>query len=206
MTDPSNPNLTKNPTSLPPNRRYICTHDSTGKSIFHSSPSQLYHGRQGVGGMARSYALSSVPAILQDDEDVKKYLDPDVESNPVSFRASDIVIPNTEQTPNGANLVVVDIAPGGESQMHRTVSVDFSICVVGSIGMELDGGEKVVLAPGDHVVQRGTMHKWFNASQTEPARFVAVTLPCEPFAIGGKRLAEEHVQGTGAKQKDGSRL
>jgi hypothetical protein len=58
----------------------------------------------------------------------------------------------------------------------------------------------------DHIIQRGTMHKWYNASKTEPARFVAVTLPCKPFLINGKDLAEEHVAGTGAKQKDGSRL
>jgi hypothetical protein len=50
------------------------------------------------------------------------------------------------------------------------------------------------------------MHKWFNASKTEPARFVAVTLPCEAFNIQGRMLEEEHVAGTGAKQKDGSRL
>jgi hypothetical protein len=50
------------------------------------------------------------------------------------------------------------------------------------------------------------MHKWFNASQTEAARFVAVTLPCEPFEIAGKMLEEDHVKGTGALQKDGSRL
>jgi hypothetical protein len=45
-----------------------------------------------------------------------------------------------------------------------------------------------------------------NASKTEPARFVAVTLPCEPFEIAGKMLEEVHVQGTGKMQKDGSRL
>lgn len=50
------------------------------------------------------------------------------------------------------------------------------------------------------------MHRWFNASHTDPARFVAVTLPCEPLAINGKMLAEEHLAGTEAKQKDGSRL
>lgn len=50
------------------------------------------------------------------------------------------------------------------------------------------------------------MHKWINASQTEPARFVAVTLPCEPFKVGNEMLEEKHIKGTGAKQPDGSRL
>lgn len=43
-------------------------------------------------------------------------------------------------------------------------------------------------------MQRGTNHRWINASTTEPARFVAVTLPCEPFEIAGKMLEEVHVQ------------
>jgi len=48
---------TESVTSLPPNKRYICTHDAKGRSIVHSSPPQLYHGRGGVGGMARSCDL-----------------------------------------------------------------------------------------------------------------------------------------------------
>jgi hypothetical protein len=36
------------------------------------------------------------------------------------------------------------------------------------------------------------MHRWINASETEPARFVAVTMTCEPFDIAGKKLAEYH--------------
>jgi len=138
----------KKVTTLPPNKRYICTHDSSGKSIFLSSPEQLYRGSPGTGGVARSFAVGSIPAILKNDEDIRKYLDPNVEQNPLSHKATDIVIPHTTQSPNGANLAVVDLAPGGESQMHRTVSIDFSICVLGSIDMELDSGEKVNLRPG----------------------------------------------------------
>lgn len=60
----------------------------------------------------------------------------------------------------------------------------------------------------DHVIQRGTMHKWINASMTEPARFVAVTLPCEPFEIPGKgeMLEEVHVAGSEARDYDISKL
>jgi hypothetical protein len=135
-------------TNLPPNKRYICGHDASGKSIFLPSPEQLYRGAPGTGGVARSFAVGTVPAILTNDEDVRKYLDPNKDQNTLSFKATDIVIPNSTQSPNGANLLVVDIAPGGESQMHQTVSIDFSICVVGSINMELDSGEKVNLSPG----------------------------------------------------------
>ncbi|ORY10855.1 hypothetical protein BCR34DRAFT_337798 [Clohesyomyces aquaticus] len=192
---------TSSVTSLPPSKRYICTHNFTGQSIVHSSPAQLYLGRPGVGGAARSYATSSVPANLAADADIAAYLS---STGPTSHKSHDIVIP----TGSGANLVVVDIGPGGESQMHRTVSIDFSICVLGTIKMELDGGEILHLNPGDHVIQRGTMHKWINGSQTEAARFIAVTLPCNEFEIPGtgKMLKEEFVKGTGAKKRDGSRL
>jgi hypothetical protein len=39
------------------------------------------------------------------------------------------------------------------------------------------------------------MHRWHNASKTEPARFVAVTLPAVPFQIPGtnEMLSEVHV-------------
>ena len=52
------------------------------------------------------------------------------------------------------------------------------------------------------------MHRWFNGSATEPAHFVAITLPYESLEIGqtGKMPVEEHVEGSGAKKADGSRL
>lgn len=133
--------LTPTVTSLPPNKRYILTHTPTGTSTVHSSPAHLYHGRAGVGGMARSYATSSVPATLAAEADITAYLSP---SGPTSHTGTDIVVP----TQKGVNLVVVDIAPGGQSQMHRTVSIDFSICVIGHVRMELDGGEMLDLHPG----------------------------------------------------------
>lgn len=60
----------------------------------------------------------------------------------------------------------------------------------------------------DHIIQRGTMHKWHNASQTEPARFIAITLPAEPFQIPGtgEMLTEEHVKGSEAKDWDVSKM
>lgn len=92
--------------------------------------------------------------------------------------------------------------------MHRTVSIDYSICVIGHVRMEFDSGDFIDLHPGDHVIQRGTMHKWYNGSSTDPARFVAVTLSCELFEIPGtdEVLTEQHLAGTGSKQEDGSRL
>lgn len=74
--------------------------------------------------------------------------------------------------------------------------------------MQTGSGEVIKLRPGDHVVQRGTMHKWINGSDTEPTRFIAVTVPCEPFKIPGtdKMLQEVHVEGSEAKDWDVSQL
>ncbi|OCK93978.1 uncharacterized protein K441DRAFT_687483 [Cenococcum geophilum 1.58] len=130
--------------------RYIRTHTpSSGTSITAPSPLQFHHGRAGVGGMARSYSATSVPAILAHSADIAAC----------------------------------------------------AICVLGVAKMELDGGEMLTLKLGMSICAS-------NGSATEAARFVAVTLPYEPFEIGqtGKMLAEEHVEGSGAKKADGSRL
>lgn len=34
------------------------------------------------------------------------------------------------------------------------------------------------------------MHKWYNPSETEPARLIATLLPAEPFEIDGKQIEE----------------
>ncbi|SMR62177.1 unnamed protein product [Zymoseptoria tritici ST99CH_1E4] len=166
-------------------KRYITTHNSAGKSIYADSPAQVYNYNPGFGGMARSYSVGSVPAVLTADADVEAYRSDDAVT---SYKRRDIVLPQP-----GSNLVVVDLEPGASSQMHQTVSIDYSICVIGEIDHELDGGEVVRLYPGDHVIQRGTMHRWTNASKDKPARFVACSLPCEPFDVGGKMLKEVHL-------------
>lgn len=48
--------------------------------------------------------------------------------------------------------------------MHRTESIDYATVVSGEVWLRLDGGEEVLLRPGDCVVQRGTMHAWRNKS------------------------------------------
>lgn len=136
--------ITNAPTTLAPSTRYITTHDPSGKSIIHSSPAHIYHGREGAGGMARSYAFETVPVKLSNDEDIEGYLSSDPKASITSHLATDIVIPNGK----GVMVACGDFDPGGESQMHRTVSVDVVVCVLGVIEMELDGGERVTLRPG----------------------------------------------------------
>lgn len=116
---------------LPPNRRYIATHDAEGKSVYADSPDQVFRGAASAGYMARSYSVATVPAVLANEADIKAYTAGP--KNVASFQRSEIVVPTENGKNNGANLLVVDLVPGGFSQMHRTVSIDFSICVIGSI-------------------------------------------------------------------------
>ena len=133
---------TTTPTTLRPNRRYITTHDpQTGKSIYAASPPQIYARTPALGGMARSFATDRIPVDFTDEGDVKRYRGGT--ESAASYRQRHIVVPD-----GGVNLVVVDLLPGAESGMHRTKSVDFSICVLGEIVHELDSGETRVLLPG----------------------------------------------------------
>lgn len=125
---------------LKPCKRYIATHNEKGTSIYAESPEQIFNAVPGAGGLARSFAVGSVPADLTNDADIKAYR---AEEGPTSYTRREIVPPQP-----GANLLVIDLEPGAMSAMHRTVSIDFSICVQGEIDHELDGGEKVRLHPG----------------------------------------------------------
>lgn len=79
---------------LPPNKRWITGHDSSGKSIFKPSPPQLYRGRENIGGVARSYSISQIPCTMKDEADIKAYRNDDPAKEITSFKGTDIVVPN----------------------------------------------------------------------------------------------------------------
>ena len=76
--------------------------------------------------------------------------------------------------------------------MHRTVSLDYCVCLEGSVELLLDSGEKRQLHRGDIVIERATMHQWRNLSHTEWARMLYVLTPVEPVKIGDKELGEDY--------------
>lgn len=82
--------------------------------------------------------------------------------------------------------------PGQQSPMHRTSSLDYGIVLSGQLELELDDGAKTLLARGDVVVQRGTMHLWRNPSQTETCRIVFILTEAAAAEVGGVPLAEVH--------------
>ena len=82
------------------------------------------------------------------------------------------------RTPPPAGGVVVrftEMAPGAESPMHRTETVDVGVVLEGETWLLLDDGSETHLGPGDAVVQRGTNHAWANRSD-RPVRMMFVLI------------------------------
>ena len=66
-----------------------------------------------------------------------------------------------------------DQAPGAESPMHRTETLDVGVVLEGETWLLLDDGSETRVGPGDAVVQRGTNHAWANRSD-RPVRMLFV--------------------------------
>jgi quercetin dioxygenase-like cupin family protein len=74
--------------------------------------------------------------------------------------------------------------------MHRTNSIDYGIILSGMIELELENREIKTLMQGDIIVQRGTIHKWRNPSDTEVCRIVFILTEAKPFQFNGEVLKE----------------
>ena len=74
-----------------------------------------------------------------------------------------------------ALLVEVALPPGGADPVHRHDAAVFVYVLEGSAVMQVEGGEEVVLNPGDTWQERpGDIHVvGRNASESEPVRFLA---------------------------------
>jgi quercetin dioxygenase-like cupin family protein len=76
---------------------------------------------------------------------------------------------------DGVMVRFTEMAPGGESPMHRTESVDVGVVLEGETWLLLDDGSETRVGPGDAVVQRGTNHAWANRSD-KPVRMMFVLI------------------------------
>jgi len=93
---------------------------------------------------------------------------------------------------NGSRFIVMEFAPGIESEMHRTETIDYIAVLAGEIDMDMDDST-VKLRAGDVMVQRGTNHAWVNRGK-EPARLAIVLLDAKPIGIGHPRLRGDQVR------------
>ena len=80
-------------------------------------------------------------------------------------------IPGKEVT-----MITVEYAPGGKDPVHRHNAAVFVYVLEGSIIMQMKGGEKVTLHPGQTFYEdpKGIHLVGENASKTKPAKFVAL--------------------------------
>ena len=73
-------------------------------------------------------------------------------------------------------MITVDYAPGGADPVHRHNASAFVYVLEGSIEMQMKGGEKVTLHPGDTFYEDpdGIHLVGKNASDTKPAKFLVL--------------------------------
>lgn len=159
--------------------RHITTHDADGTSKFlpehvvspgmpwiEAAPTALFYVPWGT---------TTSPAQMTDDADLKTY-------------TSGAIKPAEIVTPPGTNVRIYDFAPGFQSAMHRTYSIDYGIVIHGTIEGHMDGGEVRVGKPGDIYIQRGTNHLWRNPSKTEWTRMCFFVAAADPLVINGKEV------------------
>ncbi|OPB40718.1 hypothetical protein A0O28_0007980 [Trichoderma guizhouense] len=165
---------------LPEVRINVTGHDKSGRELFLSSvPAQWKAYHSNTMSFAVVYTTSESPPSLNNDEDVQKHH--------AVMKGNKLGLVN----PGGSVCRIVDFAPGPESMMHRTQSLDYGIVIFGSVEAILESGDKRIMNPGDVCVQRGTSHAWRNTSDTEWARMAFVLQDCQPLTFDGVTLKED---------------
>jgi quercetin dioxygenase-like cupin family protein len=153
-------------------RRIVTGHDETGSAVFRSD--DVFETKvvpSGDAAMATIWTTATVPADLNDETDGRER--------------------NAGTTLTGGSVIrIVEMLPGGQSPMHRTNSIDYGIVLSGRLELELDEGRTTLLGPGDIVVQRGTMHRWRNPSESEICRIAFILIEAPPYRHKGEPLPE----------------
>ncbi|KAJ7492656.1 hypothetical protein FB451DRAFT_1336522 [Mycena latifolia] len=160
-----------NPTHLPQVRRIVTSHDERGFATIQNDSTLQFEGARAAPVWVTADGLPT-------------------NDNNTSVDGADRIVNGIVQ-PNGTNLRCTDLAPGAETPMHRTTSLDYNILLQGELILIMDDGSETHLKnPGDTVIQRGTMHAWRNPS-TEWARWMCAVIAAEPAVIGEKVLEAE---------------
>lgn len=170
-------------------KRYITTHDETGKAVIDTSVPEdapFYELANKDAAFAQCYVTTGFPVELGDTADLKVYKD--FLSSPPGLTVS-----------NGTVLRYVDMPPGLTSPMHKTVSLDYGVVLEGEVELILDSGETRLLARGDVCVQRATMHAWRNTNKDNWARMLYILLPAKSASADGRELKEDYGTMNGVK-------
>lgn len=157
--------------ALPPVRRIITGHTDDGKAVVvDDAPVSSYPFRGSTTQFTDLYWQDGFPGTNNGGfEDAVKRHDGEIVN------------------PTGTALRVVDTPPHTESVFHRTISLDYGIVTSGTLTLILDDNKRVVMRPGDVVVQRGTIHAWINETD-EWTRMYFVLIPTDKVKAGEKEL------------------
>src|SRR3954464_9475990 len=141
--------------SAPP-RRIVTGHDASGKSVVLSDGPNPKTLDIGTAAFHELWITDATPAPIEASE-------PEPTDRPV----------RTPPPANGVMVRFTEMAPGAESPMHRTESLDVGVVLSGETWLLLDDGSETRVGVGDAVVQRGTNHAWANRGDV-PVRMVFV--------------------------------
>jgi quercetin dioxygenase-like cupin family protein len=139
-------------------RRIVTGHDASGKSVVLSDGPTPKTLDIGTAAFHEIWITESTPTPISDTE-------PEPTDRPV----------RTPPPANGVTVRFTEMAPGAESPMHRTETLDVGVVLEGETWLLLDDGSETRLGVGDAVVQRGTNHAWANRSD-RPVRMVFVLI------------------------------
>ncbi|KAL5494614.1 hypothetical protein ACEPAI_75 [Sanghuangporus weigelae] len=155
MTSTSRPDL-------PPVRRIVTGHTREGKSVVVDD------------APIEPYPFHGTPAFFTD----VFWTDTSPPSNEVIFRDMAKEHKDELYPPEGSSYKVVEVPPGQKSPLHRTLSFDYGILTHGTMTLILDDEKHIVMRPGDVIIQRGTIHAWYNEG-TEWTRmhFIILRMP-----------------------------
>jgi quercetin dioxygenase-like cupin family protein len=139
-------------------RRIVTGHDASGRSVVLSDAPTPKTLDIGTAAFHEIWITDQTPVEIAPTE-------PEPTDRPVRVPppADGVLVRFTEQ------------APGAESPMHRTETVDVGVVLEGETWLLLDDGSETRVGPGDAVVQRGTNHAWANRSD-RPVRMVFVQI------------------------------
>jgi naringenin degradation protein FdeH len=139
-------------------RRIVTGHDNSGRSVVLSDAPAPKTLDIGTAAFHELWVTSQTPVQIAATE-------PEPTNRPV----------RTPPPSSGVIVRFTEMAPGAESPMHRTETLDVGVVLEGETWLLLDGGSETRVGVGDAVVQRGTNHAWANRSDN-PVRMVFVLI------------------------------
>lgn len=169
---------------LPQLHRFITSHDKNGKAVYSNALPEIVSfwavgPKSDPAGFGLGYTTASSPVQLSCDKDLAEFAEEH------ERRTKGGLVKR-----GGSVMRFVDYPPHGASPMHRTVSCDYAIVIIGEMECVLDSGEARTLCQGDVLIQRGTMHQWINHGDSW-ARMLYVLLDAAEVEVDGQRLGEE---------------